>query len=174
MKITREKLVNLAKRRDSVESQIDKTVDHLLKNSAQINEENFWDLVYNLFGLWQSKGGDFNAMKWATDEFIRQLVHNQQNPAIALSFVAKYDNKVDALYKPLFNVIKGVGDDGYCDILDSFPLFGSERFKMALMGKIQGKSKDQFQGENYVRMYLHKALNRRVGFLLDEPYKSVV
>jgi len=71
-----------------------------------------------------------------------------------LRFVATYSRKANKLYTPLFNVIEGFGDDGFGDILDSFPLFGRKRYESALKGKIEGDSDAQDQGENYVAMSL--------------------
>jgi len=67
-----------------------------------------------------------------------------------LRFVTTYNRKTSAIYEPLFKVVEGFGDDGYGDILDSFPLFGRKRYEAALEGKIEGDSKAQYQGENYI------------------------
>ena len=71
-----------------------------------------------------------------------------------LRFVKTYSRKANKLYTPLFKVIEGFGDDGFDDILDSFPLFGRKRYEAALEGKIEGDSDNQDQGENYIAMSL--------------------
>jgi len=80
---------------------------------------------------------------------------------MTMGFVKRYEQICEDLYKPLFDVIEGFGDDGYGDILDSFPLHGRQRVEMGLKGEIDGTSEDQYQGENYVRMNLNDTLTKK-------------
>lgn len=76
----------------------------------------------------------------------------------ALRFYKTYRRLKARLSKALWDVIEGFGDDGYGDVIDSFPLFGRERAEKALKGEIEGESRDQYQGENYIGMSLENAL----------------
>jgi len=80
-------------------------------------------------------------------------------------FAKTYNVKRGVIYRPLYDVIKGYGDDGYGDLLDSFPLWGRKRYEMALEGKIKGKVDAQYQGENYISSRLEDSAYEKFAVL---------
>jgi rubrerythrin len=51
-----------------------------------------------------------------------------------MRFAKTYERKAASLYKPLFEVAEGRGDDSYGDLLDNLPLIGREAYEKALNG----------------------------------------
>jgi len=94
-------------------------------------------------------------IRLAINRFIHGYFFGEENDiSRILRFIKTYRTMSEKLYEPLFKVVEGFGDDGYGDILDSFPLFGRKRYEAALEGKIEGDSEDQYQGENYIETSL--------------------
>jgi len=118
---------------DEFKKEIDRTISSRMKDPT-VNDANI-KLASHRFGC-----GYFFGGKGEYETLLR--------------FVATYSRKKNKLYKPLFDVIQGFGDDSYGDILDSFPLLGRKRYEAALEGWIEGDSDAQYQGENYVEMGL--------------------
>ena len=125
--------------------------EHL--NTVELLSDNeFWSMVKDLRKQIEGTMPDktstslfYADMRLATDRFFHSYVFGKDVEK-ALSFVRTYRVKSDALYRPLFDVIEGFGDDGYGDVLDSFPLFGKKRYEKALNGEIEGTSEAQYQG----------------------------
>jgi len=140
-------------------SKVEKLVDKLIEGSALMGDDDFWAAIKDLAK--EVKYAKDNT-KLACDRFLHEYIFGRKtDPYAAMRFIRTYNKKVDALYKPLFDTIDGFGDDGYGDILDSFPLFGRERYEKALKGEIEGSSKDQYQGENYMRMSLEDVFKKK-------------
>jgi hypothetical protein len=92
---------------------------------------------------------------------------------VLMSFVKTYEEKVHDLYGSLFDVIEGFGDDGFNDLIDSFPLFGRVRYEKALKGEIEGTSRQQYQGENYIRTALYYGAVKYYGSVCRSAYAEV-
>ena len=167
--------------RKSVEEAIGKAVNftskaetHIRQNMVTVmytvplmDDAKFWELVEDFFNKRLSAlSGQKERHEAVARVLAREFTYGSFQDAgiyTFLSFAKTYAAKVKALYTPLFGVIKGFGDDGYGDILDSFPLFGRDRYEEALLGKITGDSEEQYQGENYVSMHLNDAAQKFFG-----------
>ena len=137
-------------------SKVEKIVDKMLDGSALMKEDKFWEMTEQLIKGWMR-----NKSKNDIHHFLWKLVFgNKADPYLAMQYVRTYSHMVGRLYEPLFEVIEGFGDDGYGDILDSFPLHGRERYEKALKGEIDGESDDQYLGENYIQMTLLQEFNK--------------
>jgi len=163
----------------TINTEIRRIIAKLIREAKPLDDEVFWELtVEELSQLFKNFAQDGHAAyKRTTSEFIRKLVYEKEDPYLAIRYIKTYDIKVSALYRPLFGVIEGCGDDGYGDVLDSFPLFGRERYEKALKGEIVGTSEEQYQGENYISMSLTDALYdkmpRQLRPDIDEEYESI-
>ena len=141
----------------------DGAISSLVSCSVPLPDSKFWALCDNLEVEWSRAKPN---TKLACDRFLWSLLFKEEQKAVtAIRFVSTYVSKVAELYKPLFEVIEGYGDDGYGDLLDSFPLFGQERYELVLQGKIEGPSSSQGQGENYFRSTLEKVLAEKIGYI---------
>jgi len=131
----------------------------IMSDAELLPDDEFWPLVAEL-NRWIEMRKNHAI---AAEQFIHTLTYNhvrglETDRTTAMRFVKTYNEKSHALYKPLYDVIKNCGDDGYGDILDSFPLFGQERYELALKGEIVGTQKEQDQGENYMVMKMENAM----------------
>jgi hypothetical protein len=152
-------LYKLALEKSSISEQIEDQINELKTVTTPMGEKTFWKEVAKLNKYIKKFNGytDRNKYECGAKDYIRlKAVDNQL--MIAVSFVVTYEVMVAALYKPLFDVVDDQGDDGFGDVLDSFPLFGEERYNMALQGEIEGETAEQYQGENYIRMNLTNGL----------------
>jgi len=154
---------NLQGQVNGLVKEIKGAIQALKEQSEVLNDDDFWALMEEFKATLKRYKMD-NTEK-AAHSFIHSIVWghykhgiDEDNRSVALRFVKTYRASTKAIYKPLFDVISGYGDDGYGDILDSFPLFGRERYEKALEGKLEGDSKAQYQGENYVAMSLDNAI----------------
>lgn len=137
-------------------TKVENIVDEMIDGTAIMKEDLFWELTEQLIKNWKSA-----KSRLGIHRFIWNFVFGQiDDPYLAMQYIRTYRHKVDRLYKPLFDVIKGFGDDGYGDVLDSFLLHGRERYEKALNGELEGDSKAQYQGENYIRTTLLKEFNK--------------
>jgi hypothetical protein len=110
----------------------------------------------------------------AIQEFARKAVCEGVEMFITYCRFAKtYGEMKRALYKPLFDVITGYGDDGYGDLIDSFMFHGRSRYEKALKGEIVGNSDDQYLGENYISMRLEEGAERFFGTELRKLVEHV-
>ena len=64
----------------------------------------------------------------------RMESRGEQKAALYMRFAKTYGIKAAALYKPLFEVVEGRGDDSYGDLLDNLPLIGREVYDKAIEG----------------------------------------
>lgn len=137
----------------------------LMQSVKTLGEEPFWEIVEKIrekvVAEQKSHGvGNLPAelyqliLTQVCWEFFFSNKASKQTVETWLGFIKTYDEKVHKLYKPLFNEIKGCGDDCYGDILDSFPLFGETMYNDALKGVHGGSWKNFYQGENYIKMKL--------------------
>jgi len=138
-----------------------------LDTLEELDDDTFWNMINELreiliqsipTGL--SKSINNAKIIESCDRFTWIYAFGNKNDCFDdfLRFVKTYNKKVSALYRPLFDVISGFGDDGYGDLLDSFPLWGRKRYEMALNSEIEGENEEQYQGENYFRMRLEQAV----------------
>jgi len=148
--------------REALTKSITNAVENLVEKSEPLDDSTFWSLVDRLKDFIKIR---HNSYVEGIGSFLHTVVFGhyaskglETDGFTALSFVRMYEEKVASLYKPLFDVIELGGDDTYNDILDSFPLFGKDRFEKALHGEIIGTSEDQYQGENYIGMRLEEKL----------------
>lgn len=148
-------MANVGKLREQVNKlrgQIETGYD-AVKDSLDLLPTNvtFWKLIKKL-------NEDIKYVKSyeiGTGRFIHNLSFGHINVIksdvlYAMRFVKTYGELRDALYQPLNDVITGFGDDGYGDLVDSFPLFGKKRYELALKGQLVGDMDAQYQGENYM------------------------
>ena len=150
-----------------------------ISEQAILDEHTFWNMIRELNKeirntmplekkdnreLWSAD------IELATDRFVWEYAHGSKAGSFSdvLEFIKTYNKKARALYKPLFNVIEGYGDDGYGDMLDAFPLLGKERYDNALEGIIEGDSENQYQGENYIKMKLEDAAFKYFNSLMEK------
>jgi hypothetical protein len=143
---------------------IGKAFRAILHQSEAMEEDNFWELIENLNKTIKRTGNH----KVGTENFMHNLVFGHSKVGgedttveDGFSFVKAYEEMSGKLSKPLWNVIEGYGDDGYGDIIDSFLLFGKERYMKALEGVIEGEPDAQFQGENYMGTHLEDDLQEK-------------
>ena len=123
-----------------------------------LDDDTFWEMLEELRERLNHsipnklEGIQYADIKRSTDQFVWEYAYGRKSDRLndAVRFVQTYDAKVAALYKPLFDEIDGFGDDGYSDILDSFPLFGRTTYELALKSQLCGDSEKQYQGENYI------------------------
>jgi len=154
----------IARQMYEIQDEINRAKNAIVETLELMDEDLFWALMDNLKKSIKASGNH----KIGVERFI----HNASYGHVAvegkfteimdvLRFLKTYEAKVGALYKPLFKVIEGYGDDSYSDMIDSFPLFGRERYEKALKGEIEGDSENQYQGENYIRTTMDNALNEK-------------
>jgi hypothetical protein len=153
-----------------------------LNTVPELEDDKFWamieDLKKEILGTYYSKEEktiEKADIRLGISRFTWNYAHGDKSDQMddLLSFVKTYEVKKGALYRPLFDVIEGYGDDGYGDVLDSFPLFGRKRYEMALNGEIEGDSEDQYQGENYIRMTLEDQTFEKFGQLMDHTARDI-
>jgi hypothetical protein len=91
-------------------------------------------------------------------------------------FVLTYNNKVRKLGNAITRLEDsgaienlGLGDDGFGDMTDSFPLHGRRKYEAALKGKLPEK---YHLGENYVAMYLEEAMLKWLGICARDLIKG--
>jgi len=147
-----EKLIGtLRQEQDKAHESLEKIIEGLIEGSSMMDEDEFWENTDHLAKLIKRR----SLVGTAVDSFVWDFVFGKKdNPYKVMQYIRTYEDKVNKLYKPLFEVITGFGDDGYGDIIDSFPLHGRERFEKALKEEIEGDSEAQYQGENYMRTTL--------------------
>ena len=137
-----------------------RTATEAIMNDVELLPDNeFWPLIEEL-NRWIAMRKNHTI---ASEQFIHTLTYNHvrkidTDRETAMRFVKTYNEKSGALYKPLYNVITDQSDDGYGDLIDSFPLFGQERYELALKGEIVGDQEEQDQGENYMRTKMEEAM----------------
>jgi len=176
----RSEIAQLAKERERANEKIRVMVHNLQNGAKPLPEKRFWELVKELKRqLEQTKNRRDDD--WNT----RSGVHNfycynfTQDLMEMVRFVKTYDDKVTALHKSekLNENITGCGDDRYGDTLDSFPLFGQQRYKRAIekgnpyknMKHLEAQYyKPIFQGENYICMTLNDHIIKVAGNMADD------
>jgi hypothetical protein len=143
---------------------IGKAFRAILHQSEAMEEDKFWELIENLNKTIKRTENH----KVGTENFMHNLAFGHSKVSgeattveDGFSFVKAYEEMSGKISKPLWDVIEGFGDDGYGDVIDSFLLFGKERYLKALEGEIEGKSEDQYQGENYMSMHLENDLEEK-------------
>ena len=168
VKKTEQNIANLQGQANAMFKEIRTAVEALVDEADMLPDDMFWFLMEELKTQVRRNSGKDGTIthaiaKGATKSTLHNITYGhigkkETGRETALQFVKTFQEKSSKLYKPLFDVIKGFGDDGYGDILDSFLLFGQERYEKALKGEIVGSSEDQYQGENYFSMSLDDAL----------------
>jgi hypothetical protein len=185
-----------------------------LREQPLLPIKRFWELVAKYRGLVierlaPSFAGAVqvgNATERAADEFFR-IPHaygrhtpkgvRERRPAWnfdeAIQFANHYGTIDDEKYKPLFDVVKGRGDDAYGDLLDSLTLLGPEFHQQCLDGlrnneafeeavaltiakvcpnaKIPQFTRYVLRGENYNAMHLREMAQQFFAFHEYIPYK---
>lgn len=159
-----------------------------------LDDDRYYEMAPALIGLLRERlsverASSTLAVKNAIDEFMRLAVVGEANYSLedCVRFTAKHEEIKAALYKPLFDVIEGRGDDGYGDLLDGLALalprnlaedtlagkFGAERFfKEAFHEAIHTDLHGLFwHGENYFGMRLRDEALARTK---NEAVKSVL
>jgi hypothetical protein len=107
-----------------------------------LNDDRFWDILNKFRSLLNRKG---LSTTLAVDELFRlatetdavatdaELSIGQSDSTLeTIRFAKTYRVKAAALYKPLFDVIEGRGDDSYGDLLDNLPLMGQDMYKQLI------------------------------------------
>lgn len=139
-------VVRLARLHVEVESNYNKAFDTYLKELPLLPIKRFWELLAKYRGLVIERLG-YAATEKAADEFFR-IPHafgrhtpkgvRERRPAYtfdeAIAFANHYGTIDNELYQPLFDVVKGRGDDAYGDLLDSLTLLGPEFHQRCLDG----------------------------------------
>ena len=128
-------------------------IDSLIAGTSSLSDDEFWALMDELIETVSRRKQNYEL---AIENFLWDYFFGRKvNPYLMMRFVRTYAEKAGALHQPLSEVITGFGDDGYGDVIDSFPLFGRERYEKALKGQIEGTSEEQTQGENYIASTLN-------------------
>jgi len=101
-----------------------------------LNDDRFWDILNKFRSLLNRKG---LSTTLAVDELFRlatetdaDVGENNYSTLEAIRFAKTYRVKAAVLYKPLFDVIEGRGDDSYGDLLDNLPLMGQDMYKQLI------------------------------------------
>jgi len=153
----------LANKKSELEDKIEKMVYKLENKMQPLDEILFWEMLVLLQqtltnGKKVSEKNITNDIKRQMHNFIcefRSTYDNKDMYLIALlRFLKTYDLKVAALYNALDSVVRGCGDDGFGDTLDSFPLWGQKRYAAALKGHPFTKRADEDGSNNYTKIYL--------------------
>lgn len=129
--------------REKIRINFDSTIDDLIRNTEGT------EIDYNI---------QKENLSQSISDFWDEVVNTIDDVPIYLRYCVTYKIKSDNLYETLRDTITGFGDDGYSDVLDSFVLFGKERYEMAIDGEIIGSSRDQYQGENYIKRRLTEVI----------------
>lgn len=138
-----------------------------VSHAKPLDDNEFWAMIDEL-NTEIRRTGKKPDYELAFERFCWEYAFRNENKIDkVVRFIKTYESKVAALYKPLNEVIEGYGDDGYGDILDSFPLFGREKYEKALKGEIKG---DPYQGENYIKMKLTDAAFEKFGQTLKNQH----
>jgi rubrerythrin len=143
-----------------------------------LTDDEFWSIlaVYRKEVLSSIRAGRKSEAS-AHNLQCRMESRGEQKAALYMRFAKTYELKASKLYKPLFEVVEGRGDDGYGDLLDNLPLIGREVYEKALDGyygnesalrdavleSFKGTVKEAerlisyiFNGENYNQMSLNE------------------
>jgi len=96
-----------------------------------LNDDRFWDILNKFRSLLSRKG---LSTTLAVDELFRLATETDADVGTleAIRFAKTYRVKSAVLYKPLFDVIEGRGDDSYGDLLDNLPLMGQDMYKQLI------------------------------------------
>jgi len=143
------------------QKKINTLFQNIMSKMPLLDDDRFWELVEVI-------KADMNWRKYVKkgllrpDRLKRTLRHftwkfawgEYKDMYELMSFLNTYEEKVGALYKPLFEVVKDMGDDEYGDFCDSFPLHGREAYEAAVQGRLLHNQEEMHLGENYVRMTL--------------------
>tara|TARA_R110000824_G_scaffold217119_1_gene403643 strand:- start:679 stop:1383 length:705 start_codon:yes stop_codon:yes gene_type:complete len=100
-----------------------------------LTDDEFWSVlaVYRKEVLSSIRGGRKSEAS-AHSLQCRMESRGEQKAALYMRFAKTYERKAAGLYKPLFEVAEGRGDDSYGDFLDNLPLIGREVYEKALEG----------------------------------------
>jgi hypothetical protein len=165
---------NIAKNRavlNELEQSNRDAIRALMNEVEVLEDDQFWALMEHLqqrinrLVPKEAKRMTMYAVQSGTEHFIHALVYQhirdlgyETDRMLAMRFVATYSELKGKLYTSLDDAVKGVGDDGYGDFVDSFPLHGRELTEAALDGRLLKPQDELDLGENYVNTNLEKAL----------------
>ena len=114
-----------------------------------------------------------NGVKQAAWEIFRCAIceNPNYNGEELIQFAKTYDTMKSKLYKPLFDVVEGKGDDGYSDLLDNLPLVGQELYE-ALERKDYGTTR-KIQAEIRAELTGMLANRKKPEMLVDKMEKFI-
>ena len=93
-----------------------------LPESGHCSEEQFWEEVAKIG--WGTKGTKYDKIK-------RELLE-RWTPAFCASFRERYEEANSKIYKLLFDVVEGLGDDGYGDFIAHIVGLGKAEYERVL------------------------------------------
>lgn len=147
-------------------------------NTELMNDVSFWVLI-NELNL-HIKRADSHSQ--GVSNFMSNFMWGHLNTSVkfagrkcVMSFVLTYRDKRSAVMDALDQKITDLSDDGFSDMVDSFPLFGQEMFEKAINREIEGDGHKYYQGENYMMSSLEKHMKHlclescRVEYLKNSP-----
>jgi hypothetical protein len=166
VKETNSNIGKLQKEIDANKKIVKDAILKIVSEYKPLPEDLFWICVdvlnksCNNYGITQESVNAFmsNLIFGHSRAFIPGTEDTKKAREIAARFFLTFCQKKNALYTPLHSIVNGFGDDSFGDLVDSFILFGQERYELALQGKILGSEKDQYQGENYLENMLEAEL----------------
>ena len=118
--------------------------EHFDNHVNELPEDRFWELQAVFRGevcTFRFAYGRTNGVEQAAREFFRKPLANDfgNRPSYsleeAISFAKSWQEWRRKLYRPLFDVVEGRGDDAYGDLLDALPLVGRDVIEEVLGGE---------------------------------------
>jgi len=149
----RNDLINLARAKHEARDAYHKAYVKFAAQAPLLEPDHFWTIlavVAKEVKSFRFCYGRTNGTKQAAEEVGRQCWCKQLPKRVEctteqyVSFANTYRELVSKLYKPLFDVVTGYGDDGYGDLLDTLPLLGREFVKRILEGEWGEGDHDEF------------------------------
>jgi len=159
IKATMKNVGEIARQMYQIQDEISKAKSAIIEELEPIEDKYFWAMIDVINkNIKQTKNHKIGVERFIHNASFGHvdILGHETDIIDVLRFYKAYQVKTGELYNSLLLIIEGYGDDSYGDIVDSFPLFGKERYEKALKGKIEGKSEDQYQGENYIRLTMDK------------------
>lgn len=117
-----------------------------LKNESELMEDSkFWKVVDYFRNNEIDLRFDYKLMKRSTVEFARKVRCEYKEVSMIkvedlIPFLKTYYEKVNDLYKPLFDIAENRRDDSYGDLLDTFPLLGEDMYNKAINKKFRNNA----------------------------------
>ena len=170
-----------SKERAQLYCEVSGWVDSIVGVLGPLEDNPFWDQMGDLIKVVENYRDGLKRSNWpaqVANEIMRAVAVDSPNAEDAfrrmvkmVRFVAAYDRKVQKVIGVFGRMDRdfGLGNDGFGDMCDSYPLHGRLIFEASLKGDLPSK---QSLGENYMRSNLQKYQRLWVMRVIHDLYRK--